>query len=259
MRLPLVSASAAAPDPQWLPPESEFSLSDDSELERENKALRSLLARAGLDAAEQEVARKLQRLMLEELHHRIKNTLATVQSIVTQSLRTADTILDAQGAIEQRLQSLGRVHDLLLRTTWIQASLGSLVETAIEPFRDRGAGRFSISCPDIEVTAAAALPLVMVLNELCTNAAKYGALSVAEGHVDISGELAADGKQVCLTWTETGGPAVIEPTRRSFGTRLIEQSLLVTIDGKGKVAYLQTGVVCVLAIPLYALQEPSSN
>lgn len=227
------------------------------ELERENKALRLLLARAGLESAEHDVARKLQQLMLEELHHRIKNTLATVQAIVSQSLRTADTIVEAQEAIEQRLQSLGRVHDLLLKTSWIQASLSSLVETAIEPYNEKGAARFSVTSPEIDVAAPAALPLAMVLNELCTNASKYGALSVPDGHVDIRATIDAETRQILLTWTETGGPAVTEPTRRSFGTRLIEQSLLATLDGRGTIQYRRTGVVCVLAIPLAALQLPT--
>ncbi|WP_082072951.1 sensor histidine kinase [Hyphomicrobium sp. 99] len=229
-------------------------MSADIELERENKALRLLLARAGLESAEHDVARKLQQLIVEELHHRIKNTLGIVQAIVSQSLQTADTIVEAQRAIGQRLQSLGRVQDLLLQTKWIQASLSSLIAVAIEPFNSKGVDRFSIASPAIDVAAAAALPLAMVLNELCTNASKYGALSVPNGHVDIQAEIDPDGRQILLTWTESGGPTVEEPVRRSFGTRLIEQSLLSTIDGKGKIQYRPTGVVCVLAIPLAALQ-----
>lgn len=228
----------------------------DVELERENKALRLLLARAGLESAEHDVATKLQQLIVEELHHRIKNTLATVQAIVSQSLQTAETIGEAQNAIVQRLQSLGRVHDLLLAKSWLQASLSSLITVAIEPFSSKGMGRFSIVSPEIEVAAAAALPLVMVLNELCTNASKHGALSVPNGHVDIIAEIDSDVHQILLTWTESGGPLVSEPVRRSFGTRLIEQSLLSTIDGKGQIQYRPTGVVCVLAIPLAALQMP---
>jgi two-component sensor histidine kinase len=228
------------------------------ELERENKSLRVLLARAGLESAEHDVARKLQQLLLEEVHHRIKNTLATVQAIVSQSLKTADTIVEAQQTIEQRLQSLGRVHDLLLRTSWVQASLASLVSAAIEPFSKKGASQFSVASPEIDVAASAALPLAMVLNELCTNASKYGALSVPGGHVDIRATIDADGHQILLTWTETGGPPVVEPTRRSFGTRLIEHSLLSTIDGRGKIQYRPSGVKCVLAIPLAALQSPAS-
>jgi two-component sensor histidine kinase len=237
---------------------SEIGVLADNDLERENKALRLLLARAGLESAEREVARKLQQLVLEEVHHRIKNTLATVQAIVSQSLRTAGTILEAQDSIEQRLQSLGRVHDLLLKTNWVEASLGALVSTAIEPFDKKGASQFSVASPQIDVAAPAALPLVMVLNELCTNASKYGALSVPNGHVDIRAMIDADGRQIQLTWAETGGPAVVEPTRRSFGTRLIEHGLLSTIAGRGKIQYLPTGVKCVLAIPLAALQLPAS-
>lgn len=234
-------------------------MSADIELQRENKALRLLLARAGLESAENDVARKLQQLIVEELHHRIKNTLATVQAIVSQSLQTADTTDQAQHVIEQRIQSLARVHDLLLKTSWIAASLSSLISVAIEPYSSKGMGRFSITSPEIDVAASAALPLMMVLNELCTNASKYGALSVPTGRIDIEAKIDSDGNQILLTWTESGGPTVSEPVRRSFGTRLIEQSLLSTIDGKGKIQYQPTGVVCVVSIPLAALQMPQAS
>ena len=114
----------------------------------------------------------LQRLLLEELHHRIKNVLATVMAIASQSLRNADSVEHGREAIEHRLLALGRVHDLLLKANWTSATLSSIVQTAIEPF-DKGA-RFSIIIPDIDVGSAAVLPLAMILNELCTNAAKYG-------------------------------------------------------------------------------------
>ena len=141
-------------------------------LDIENANPRQLLAQAGIDAAEQRVMEGLQRLLLEELHHRIKNVLATVMAIASQSLRNADSVEHAREAIEHRLLALGRVHDLLLKANWTSATLSSIVQTAIEPF-DKGA-RFSIIIPDIDVGSAAVLPLAMILNELCTNAAKYG-------------------------------------------------------------------------------------
>jgi two-component sensor histidine kinase len=226
------------------------------DLQRENEALRHLLARAGLKSAEQEVARKLQRLLMEELHHRIKNTLATIQAIITQTFRTADNLAEAQAAIEQRLHALGKIHDLLIKTNWVQASLGELLDTAIRPYEENGLGHFSIASPKIDVSALAALPLAMALNELCTNAMKYGALSVATGHVDIKATIDEDSGQLHLAWTETGGPTVAEPTKRSFGSRLIEQSLLASLNGTGKIEYRPTGVVCVLALPLTALRFP---
>ena len=226
-------------------------------LQRENEALRHLLERAGLKSAEHDVARKLQRLLMEELHHRIKNTLTTVQAIVGQSFRSADNLAQAHAAIDQRLRSLGRIHDLLVKTNWVQASLRALVETAIQPYEHTGLGHFSIASPKIDVSASAALPLAMALNELCTNASKYGALSVATGHVDIKATVDEDTGQLHLAWTESGGPTVSEPAKRSFGSRLIEQSLLATLNGTGKIDYRPTGVVCVLALPLETLRFPA--
>ena len=155
-------------------------------LDIENAKLRQLLVQAGVDAAEHKVMEGLQRLLLEELHHRIKNVLATVMAIASQSLRNADSVEHGREAIEHRLFALGRVHDLLLKANWESATLASIVETAIEPF-DKSS-RFAFQIPDIEVSPSAVLPLAMILNELCTNAVKYGALSNASGCVgDIGG------------------------------------------------------------------------
>ena len=177
-------------------------------LETENTNLRRLLAQAGLDAAEHKVADRLQRMLLEELHHRVKNTLATVQAIVSQSLRSAENVEQGRKAIESRLAALGRVHDLLLRTSWGGVKLAELLRIATEPFDTPGAGQFLIQSTNIDVGSAAALPLAMTLNELCTNAVKYGALSSAEGCVKITTKIDKRAKQFRLTWTETGGPLV---------------------------------------------------
>ena len=132
-------------------------------LDIENAHLRRLLAQAGVDAAEHKVLEDLQRLFLEELHHRIKNVLATVMAITSQRLRNTENVKDGRVAIEHRLLALARVHDLLLRTKWTSATLASIVQTAIEPF-DKGR-RFSVESPDIDVSPAAVLPLAMILNE----------------------------------------------------------------------------------------------
>ncbi len=225
----------------------------DEDLLVENAVLRQLLVEAGLHAAEQDLAEKLQRLISEELHHRVQNTLATVQAIVSQTLRTADSMAEAQGAIEQRLRSLGRVHDLLLRTSWVQANLFAILTAATQPFRTNEATQFQIDCPrNLAVTAGAALPTAMALNELCTNATKYGALSVPEGRVHITAEVGESGESARLTWREIGGPPVKTPTRRSFGSRLIEQSLLADTQGRGRIQFLPDGVVCELEVTLLA-------
>ena len=173
----------------------------------------SLLATAGIDAREREAADKLQKLILEELHHRIKNTLATVGAIVSQSLRNLPGAEYAQRAIEGRLLALGRAHDLLLQASWTSADLGTVVRRAIEAFDNPGAPRFSVSGPHIRIMSGAAIAVAMTLNELCTNTTKFGALSVPEGRVDIIWTLDRQTQRLHLTWTEerSGSP----PSRKA--------------------------------------------
>jgi two-component sensor histidine kinase len=230
---------------------------DEIRLEIENLDLRRLLAQAGIDAAEQKIVEKLQRLLVEELHHRVKNTLATVMAITSQSLRTAKNVDDGREAIEHRLLALGRVHDLLLETNWTSAQLAAIVKAAIDPF-DAG-GRFVVQSSNIDVSPAAVLPLAMVLNELCTNAVKYGALSNATGRVEITSTVDDAKKLFRLRWTESGGPVVAIPTRRSFGSRLIEHSFVRQLNAEAQLMFEPSGVVCVLDIPLAALAPPQSN
>lgn len=228
-------------------------------LEIENLDLRRLLAQAGIDAAEQKGLEKLQRILLEELHHRVKNTLATVLAITSQSLRTAESLEHGRQAIADRLVALGRVHDLLLQTNWTSASLAAILKNAVEPFDSSGAGRFFVQSSDIEVSSAAVLPLAMVLNELCTNAAKYGALANADGRVDVTATVEHSGQQFRLRWAESGGPAVKKPTRRGFGTQLIEHSFVNQLRGQAQLTFEESGVVCVLDIPIASLAPPKPN
>src|SRR5476651_1824078 len=123
-------------------------------LEQAGIDARALLAQAGIDAEQREAADRLQKLILEELHHRIKNTLATVSAIASQSLRTAVSIEHGQQAIESRLLALGRAHDLLMQARWSSASLTDIIHGAIEPYDSQGEGRFSIQGPDLKITSA---------------------------------------------------------------------------------------------------------
>jgi two-component sensor histidine kinase/ActR/RegA family two-component response regulator len=214
---------------------------------------KAMLAQAGIDAKEREAADKLQRLILEELHHRIKNTLATVGAIASQSLRTARSIEHAQQAIEGRLFALGRAHDLLMQVSWANASLAHTVRGATEPYDSKGgAGRFTIDGPDIAITSGAVIALAMTLNELCTNTTKFGALSVASGRVEITWVVDHGTQRVRLTWTEIGGPAVSAPSRRSFGTRMME-TLGQQLNGEVKLAYEPGGFVYWLDVPILSL------
>jgi two-component sensor histidine kinase/CheY-like chemotaxis protein len=176
-----------------------------------------LLAQAGIDAKEREAADKLQKLILEELHHRIKNTLATVSAIASQSLRTATSIEHAQHAIEGRLVALGRAHDLLLQARWANASVEHTIRGATEPYIGIGSGRISIQGPDIRITSGAVIALAMTLNELCTNTTKFGALSVPAGRIEIVWKIDEAKQRLHLTWAEKNGPTVHAPSRQSFG------------------------------------------
>jgi two-component sensor histidine kinase len=214
-----------------------------------------LLAQAGIEAKERETADKLQKLILEELHHRIKNTLATVSAIASQSLRTATSIEHGQQAIEGRLQALGRAHDLLLQARWSSASLMQIVQGATEPYDSKGKGRFSIQGPDIKITSGAVIALAMTLNELCTNATKFGALSVPAGDIEIVWTVDHRNERLHLTWIEHHGPEVHAPSRESFGTRLIG-TLGKQLNGEVELTYAPKGFGYVLDAPLSALKPP---
>jgi len=232
-------------------------------LESENSNLRDLLgqartdaarllAQAGIDATEHEAAKRLQRLLLEEVHHRMKNMLATVMAITSQSLHTSESVEQGRSAIASRLTAMGRAQDLLLRTNESGARLVDVVSAAIEPFDGGDVRRFVVQDALIEIGPGAVLPLTLSLNELCTNAVKYGALSNATGRIDIISTADEETQLFTLRWTETGGPAVQEPTRRSFGTRLLG-ALATQLHGEIRLRYEPVGVDYQLNIPLALL------
>jgi two-component sensor histidine kinase len=218
-------------------------------LEQAGIDAKALLIQSGIDAKEREAADKLQKLILGELHHRIKNTLATVSAIASQSFRAATDIAQGQTAMEGRLIALGRAHDLLMQVSWASASLTHTLSSATEPYDSQGGRRFHFNGPDIRITSGAVIALAMTLNELCTNTTKFGALSVAAGHVEIAWTTDQPKQRLHLVWTETGGPAVKPPTRRSFGTRMME-SLGQQLNGQVKLAYEPSGFVYALDVPL---------
>ena len=205
-----------------------------------------------------EAAKRLQRLLLRELHHRVKNTLATVIAITSQSLRTAHNLEEGRLAVESRLVALGRAHDLLLQTNWASAKLTDVIRSAIEPFDSHDVRRFVVQATHIEIASEAVLPLTMCLNELCTNAVKYGALSNTTGRIDITSTVDEKAQRLKLTWTEMGGPAVQGPTWLSFGTRLIK-GLAGQLHGDVRLRYEPEGVVFELDIPLSATRAARAN
>ena len=219
---------------------------------------RGLLAQAGIDAREREAADKLQKLILEELHHRIKNTLATVSAIASQSLRNVAGAEHAQHAIEGRLVALGRAHDLLLQARWTSADLGKVVRGATEAFDNPDVPKFTIAGPDVRMASGAVIAIAMTLNELCTNTTKFGALSVPAGRVDIVWTVDPATQRLCLKWTERNGPAVSAPNGRSFGTRLIE-TLGKQLKGDVQLTYEPSGFVYTFNIPLASLTSKAAE
>ncbi|MFC1455148.1 PAS domain-containing protein [Microvirga arabica] len=198
------------------------------------------------DISAEKKAQEHQRLLINELNHRVKNTLATVQSITSQTLRNAATAQSAKDALEGRLLALSRTHDVLTRENWESAELREIVAQAVEPYRGQGEDRFHLEGTWVRLPPRMALALAMALQELATNAVKYGALSNATGTIRITWRI--DGLQsparLHLRWEESGGPAVVAPTRRGFGTRLIERSLAQDLDGEVQIEFAPTGVVC---------------
>jgi PAS domain S-box-containing protein len=212
---------------------------------RDGKPTRTL--GVALDITHRKKAEEHQRLLINELNHRVKNTLASVQSIATQSLRNAETAEGARSAIEGRLLALSRAHDVLTREHWDGAYLHEVVQEAIAPFQSNSQERFTIVGPDdVRLPPRVALSVAMALQELGTNAVKYGALSNEKGRIAIDWTVAAMGEGVGLemVWQERGGPPVAEPTRRGFGTRLIERSLAQELHGSVGIAFAPAGVIC---------------
>ena len=192
-------------------------------------------------------------MLIDELNHRVKNTLATVQSIVTQALRNNADAEIVRQAIESRIAALSRSHDLLGREKWDGAGLLDLMHEALAPFGGGGgmSGRFTIAGENIRLSPKAALAFGIAFNELATNAVKYGALSNAVGTISIDWQLdqRSDGKWLCLHWRESGGPTVTPPTRKGFGARVLEQGLAHELNGIVKLDYAPDGLVCTIALP----------
>ncbi|WP_213775869.1 sensor histidine kinase [Bradyrhizobium sp. dw_78] len=218
-------------------------------LEQAENDAQGLLAQAGIEAKQHEAADKIQRLILEELHHRIKNTLAMVGAIVSQSLRNVPGAEHAQYAIEGRLLALGQAHDLLLQARWTGADLGKVVRGATEAFDNPDMPKFTMAGPDVRLTSAAVTAIAMIFNELCTNTTKFGALSVPAGRVEIARTLDPKTQRLHLTWIERNGPSVRAPTKRSFGTRLIE-TLGEQLKGDVHLTYEPSGFVYAFDMPL---------
>ena len=192
-------------------------------------------------------------MMIDELNHRVKNTLSTVQSIVTQVLRPPADPATAREAIESRILALSRSHDLLTSSNWEGAGLHDLVDTALEPFevvagRDE---RFTIRGENVQLPPRTSLSLAIALHELATNAVKYGAFSNEVGTIaiDWAATRGERGERLVLRWVERGGPPVTPPTHKGFGSWVIERGLAHELGGRVSIDYLPGGVACTIDIP----------
>jgi len=206
------------------------------------------------DVTEMREAEERQRLLVNELNHRVKNTLATVQSIARQSMRNAESMAEFEDKFTARLLALSNAHNLLAREIWQGAPLADVMHEVLDPFRTQGGPeRITLSGPLVTLKPAAAVIIGMVFHELATNAAKYGALTKDAGRVTITwktGRSDNEGPIVDIVWQETGGPPVAPPRRRGFGSRLSGQGFAQETGATVDVDYEPAGVVCRIRMPL---------
>jgi two-component sensor histidine kinase len=202
-----------------------------------------------VDITDARKAETHQRLLINELNHRVKNTLATVQSIAYQTLREGMVSKDARELFTSRLLALSAAHNVLTRENWEAAEIAEITAEAIRPYIDDESRRISLEGPPARVGPTVALAISMALHELATNAAKYGALSGAAGRVTIVWRAAGD-TGVEVSWRESGGPPVAKPTRRGFGSRLLTQGLAAELGMGAQLNFEPTGLVCLINAPV---------
>ncbi len=213
----------------------------------------SRLTGVSIDVSDRKFDEARLTLMLDELNHRVKNTLATVQAIAGQTLRKTVRPAAFEKAFRGRLNALAATHELLTQASWVGASLRDIVGRALAPHAGEGdEERARVEGPLVMLDPTNAVTLHMAFHELATNAAKYGSLSTPEGRVDVTWRiiLEEDRRVLELEWRESGGPPVSPPARRGFGSRLIEQGLARQLDAEVALAFEAHGVACRLRMPL---------
>jgi chemotaxis family two-component system sensor kinase Cph1 len=207
-----------------------------------------------IDAAARERQRALEheKLLMAELDHRVKNTLANIQALVSQTSRGAESLADFAQSLERRIRAMSRAHSLLTESRWQSVSIESLLHDELEA-HNHSPGRATLSGPPALLTPKAALALSLAVHELCTNATKYGSLSVAAGKVSVDWKVLETGS-IVLTWTERDGPAVVTPSRRGFGSTLIERALAFETGGQSTLKFAAEGVTCEIRLPPSVVQ-----
>jgi PAS domain S-box-containing protein len=205
----------------------------------------------GRDMTEAKRAETHLRLLIDELNHRVKNTLAIVQGIAQQSFKDDVPPAQARAAFEGRLAALSEAHNLLTREHWSLVSMRQIIDDALRPYGGES-GRFTLDGPDLTILPKTAISMALAVHELATNAVKHGALSRPEGRVAIAWRRTRENgpARFTMTWEERGGPPVAPPTGRGFGTRMIERGLAAELGGKVTIDFRPEGLVCTVDAPL---------
>jgi len=217
------------------------------------------IAMTARDISERKRAEAHSTLLLNELSHRVKNVLASVQSLAMETLRVAPTLEAFKEVFMARLRALSRTHDLLVDREWRDAGLRDVLEAELAPYQSPGKTNWTATGENLRLTPKMALAIGMAFHELATNAVKFGALSVPSGHIVIawSEQQGDDGHRLHLTWVERGGPTVTEPAQKGFGSRMIAEGLAYELDGDVQVDYHPEGVRCIINVPIPAAGEPA--
>ena len=205
------------------------------------------------DVTERGRAEARQRRLLAELNHRVKNTLAAVQSVAAQTARQTETADDFRAAFQSRLMALARSHDMLTDTSWEGAALREVARRTLAAYGGEAPAPFGLSGPPVRLAPAAVVTLNLAFHELATNAAKHGALAVPGGRVEVgwareAGEGGGD-PVLAISWKERGGPPVRPPERRGFGSRLIERGLPQEFGAEVSLDFAPAGVECRIRLP----------
>lgn len=205
-----------------------------------------------VDITERKRAEQQQALMVRELHHRVRNTLATVQAVMRTTALASATIEEFEEAFAGRIDSLSKTHDLVTENFEQVVSLTTLLLNELDAYDDGASQRVRLSGPSVELPSTLAAPIGMAIHELTTNAGKYGGLSIAGGRVDVTWSLCieADARRLLFEWIELDGPPVHPPTRKGFGLRLLEHVLPRQIGADVTVDYDPDGLCARIAVPL---------
>jgi two-component sensor histidine kinase len=225
---------------------------DAVEIETAHAFRMALLELHQVELAERErkAAFARQNLLMAELDHRVKNTLANIQALVRQTREGATSLESFTQTLAQRIRAMSHAHDLMASARWQGATVRKLLQEELAPFRSASGTNIRMSGDDhLMLLPKAAMPFTLVVHELTTNAAKYGALSTAMGYIDIHWERTGPAGPLGIQWRECNGPAVAAPMRRGFGSTLIERSLSQEIDGNCTLTFAPDGVCCVMSIP----------